>query len=214
MCKHLSKFKQTQIIIMVFVLFGLTQSMLAQKQDITGTVKSESGEVLPGVTILTKESKSTGTATDFDGNFSLKVPEKVNTLIFSYVGFKTQEVLIAGRAVVNVNLVAEENELDEVVVVGYGTQKRRDVTGAIASIKATELERTVNANLGDALQGRVAGVQVLSEDGTPGGGFKINIRGASSISGSTRFTIFLITSCVINSSSMITAVFILIKWII
>ena len=186
MCKHLSKFKQTQIIIMVFVLFGLTQSMLAQRQDITGTVKSESGEVLPGVTILTKESKSTGTATDFDGNFSLKVPEKVNTLIFSYVGFKSQEVLIAGRSVVNVNLVAEENELDEVVVVGYGTQKRRDVTGAIASIKAAELERTVNANLGDALQGRVAGVQVLSEDGTPGGGFKINIRGASSISGSTQ----------------------------
>ena len=94
MCKHLSKFKQTQIIIMVFVLFGLTQSMLAQKQDITGTVKSESGEVLPGVTILTKESKSTGTATDFDGNFSLKVPEKVNTLIFSYVGFTTRQAIV------------------------------------------------------------------------------------------------------------------------
>ena len=82
-------------------------------------------------------------------------------------------------------MIAASNELEEVVVVGFGTQKRKDITGAIASVKAEELDRTINMNVGDALQGKVAGLQVLSEDGTPGGGFKVNIRGASSITGST-----------------------------
>ncbi|MBV1887729.1 MAG: SusC/RagA family TonB-linked outer membrane protein, partial [Urechidicola sp.] len=186
MCKHVLKFKLRQIALVAFVFIGLNQSVWAQRQTITGSVKSESGEVLPGVTILTKESKTTGTATDFDGNFTLRVPEKVNTLIFSYVGFTTQEVLMNGKTNFQVVLLPSSDELDEVVVVGYGTQKRQDVTGSIASVKEVELERTVNANLGDALVGRVAGVQVLSDDGTPGGGFRINIRGASSISGSTQ----------------------------
>jgi len=180
------KFKMKHILVIAFIFIGVSQTMWAQRTTITGIVKSDSGDVLPGVTILAKDVKSIGAATDFDGNFEIKVSDKVKTLIFSYVGFKTQEIQLKGRKTLNVVLITDSNQLEEVVVIGYGTQRRKDVTGAIASVKSEELERTINQNFGDAIQGKVAGVQVVSEDGIPGGGFKINIRGASSITGSTQ----------------------------
>ena len=172
-------------ILLVLFLVGTSQQIWAQKTLITGTVLSEAGEPLPGVTVLSKGGKAIGTSTDFDGKFELKIAKNVVSLEFSYMGFDTQEVSVNGKTTFSISLKETSNELEEVVVVGFGTQKRKDITGAIASVKAAELERTVNMNMGDALQGKVAGLQVLSEDGTPGGGFKVNIRGASSITGST-----------------------------
>ena len=169
-----------------FIFMAGSQSLWAQKETITGTVTTDDGEVLPGVSIVAKEVKSMGTVTDFDGIFQLKVPNKVKTLVISYVGFATQEVAITDKKIINVVLKVDSNELEEVVVIGYGTQRRADVTGAIASVKAEELDRTVNMNIADALQGKVAGVKVSTEDGTPGGAFKINIRGAAAITGSTQ----------------------------
>jgi TonB-linked SusC/RagA family outer membrane protein len=184
MRKHVLKLNLHRVLMIAFFFVALSQQMWAQKQNVSGTVLSDSGEPLPGVTILTKESKSIGTVTDFDGNFMLSLPEKVTTLIFTYVGFEDKHVVITGKQNIKVMLAPANNELEEVVVVGYGTQRRQDVTGAITSVKAEELDRTVNLNLGEALQGKVSGLQVLSEDGTPGGGFSVKIRGASSISGS------------------------------
>lgn len=170
------------VLLIALLCVGMTYG---QRKTISGTVLSDTGDPLPGVTVIALDVKSVGTATDFDGNFQLKVPEKVVNIEISYMGFETQTISIDGKTSLTVNLIAASNELEEVVVVGFGTQKRKDITGAIASVKAEELDRTINMNVGDALQGKVAGLQVLSEDGTPGGGFKVNIRGASSITGST-----------------------------
>ncbi|MGB2273712.1 MAG: SusC/RagA family TonB-linked outer membrane protein [Flavicella sp.] len=172
-------------LMLVLFLICTSQQVWAQKTLVTGTVLSEAGDPLPGVTVLSKGGKAIGTSTDFDGNFELKIAKNVVSLEFSYMGFDTQEVAVNGKTTFSITMKETSNELEEVVVVGFGTQKRKDITGAIASVKAAELERTVNMNMGDALQGKVAGLQVLSEDGTPGGGFKVNIRGASSITGST-----------------------------
>lgn len=185
MNKQNSKFKWKHVILIAFLLMGVSQTMWSQKQTIKGTVISDNGDVLPGVSIVAKDVKLVGTATDFDGNFVIKVPSKVKSLIFSYLGFKTKVVSINGKMPLHVTMSTDSKQLEEVVIIGYGTQRRKDVTGAIASVKSEDLEKTVNQSIGDALQGRVAGLQVISEDGIPGGGFKINIRGAASISGST-----------------------------
>jgi TonB-linked SusC/RagA family outer membrane protein len=143
-------------------------------------VTDDSGIGLPGVNILVLGT-STGAVTDFDGNFTITAPSADAVLRFSYIGFEPQEVLIEGQSVINITLGSDANLIDEVVVVGYGSQRREAVTGAISSVDGDALTEVTTANLGEALQGRLAGVQVTNS-GPPGSGPEIQVRGIGSIS--------------------------------
>jgi len=153
-----------------------------QRVTITGKVTSADGkEELPGVTVLLKGTNN-GTGTAPDGSFSLQVPAGGGgVLVFSYVGYATQEVQIAGQSVVNVKLQGEAKGLNEVVVVGYGSQKKSDVTGALSSVSAKEIQQVQTQNLTQALQGRAAGVDVAGGNFRPGEVPSIRIRGNRSV---------------------------------
>jgi len=153
----------------------------AQSGNITGKVTGENGEGLPGVTVLIKGT-NIGTATDAAGNFSLDAPSNAGTLIVSFIGYVTQEVAINNRTTINVALASDAKALEEVVVVGYGTVKKSDVTGAVVSLKASELTPGANVNVQQLMQGRASGVQISQRSGEPGSAMSVKIRGASSIS--------------------------------
>lgn len=162
-----------------------TAQSLVAAREITGTVRDENGEVLPGVNILVK-NQSAGTTTDSQGKFALQLPNDENILIFSFVGFTTKEVAVgANQTNLDVTLVVDTKSLDEIVVVGYGTMKKSDVTGSVASIKAQELTAYPAIGTVQALQGRAPGVQVQANNGEPGADFKVRIRGGSSINASS-----------------------------
>ncbi|MBO0359196.1 TonB-dependent receptor [Hymenobacter sp. BT186] len=153
---------------------------------ITGQVRDEKGEALPGVTVVIKGT-TIGASTDAQGNFSLRVPEANanGTLLVSYVGYQAQEVPLSGRTTLNVALKPDAQALNEVVVVGYGTQKRSDVTGSVVSVPQDRLERLPVSNIAQALQGAVAGVQITAPSSVPGSQPNINIRGVRSITANT-----------------------------
>lgn len=150
------------------------------QQTITGTVTDDNGDVLPGANVLVKGTTN-GTQTDFDGNFTIQADGNA-TLVFSYVGFKTQEVAVNGRSVVNVTLVEDASQLDEVVVLGYSTQTRGDLTGSVASVDLSEATKAPLVNAAEALEGRVTGVSLINS-GTPGSSPTIRIRGFGSTNG-------------------------------
>ena len=154
---------------------------VAANWQLTGKVVSEKGEALPGVTVLVKGS-TVGATTNADGSFSLSVPETPGTLVFSFIGFKTQEKAFSGADDFTIRLGEDTKSLDEVVVVGYGTQKRGDVTGAIATLDARKLEERPISRVDQALVGQLAGVVVKQTSGVPGRAFSIQVRGAGSIS--------------------------------
>ena len=163
------------------VLYALPLAALSQAKTISGQITDQStGETLPGVNILAKGT-STGTVTDVDGNYRLTVPDDAETLVFSSVGYTSQEVAINNQTVINMGLAPDVQSLSEVVVVGYGTQQRRDVTGSVASIPAESIDELPVSNFSEALSGQVAGVQVQQTTGAPGGGLNIRVRGAGSI---------------------------------
>ena len=150
-------------------------------QFISGTVTdSESGQGLPGVSIGIKNT-TTGTSTDGNGNFRLSVPDEKTVLVFSYVGYLNQEVSIGNRTKVNVAMVLDTKTLSEVVVVGYGSQERKDVTGAVSTIKTQNLKDFPVTSIDQKMAGQVAGVQVSQVTGAPGSGPVIRIRGAGSL---------------------------------
>lgn len=148
--------------------------------NISGQVTDENNEGLPGVNVLVKNT-TVGTVTDIEGKFRLNAPEDASTLVFSSVGYETQEVNINGRSTINISMVPNVQALSEVVVVGYGTQKKSDLTGSISSVEPEEITRLSERRLEQALQGRAAGVQVMRSEGNPGASAAINIRGAGSI---------------------------------
>jgi TonB-linked SusC/RagA family outer membrane protein len=147
---------------------------------IRGTVTDENGEAIPGVTVSVL-SMTIGTATDLDGNYSISVPEG-STLVFSFIGFGTQNIVVGDRSVIDVTLTEDMASLDEVVVVGYGTQRKRDLTGAVASVNAEDLEERPNISVIQSLQGAVAGMNV-GQVNTAGEEPALSIRGRTSISG-------------------------------
>jgi TonB-linked SusC/RagA family outer membrane protein len=170
------------------LLFFFTSFLYAQEFVVTGNVRDNSGMPVPGVTILMESSSDSvivvntqGTTTDFDGNYSIAVDGSDNNLVFSYIGYIKQTIPINSQSVINVTLLTDVSELDEVVVVGYGTQERRDVTGAITKIDSETIERTSNATVEQALNGKISGVNTIITDGTPGAGIRIRIRGGTSI---------------------------------
>ena len=162
------------------VLFYLPIQVQAQDRTITGHVTaSEDGSALPGVTITVKKSQ-TGTTTDARGNYRLAVTGNP-TLVFSAIGFSSQEVVPGNRSTVNVELIASVNSLDEVVVVAYGNQDRRSITGAQTSLKGGEVTKATLPSITEQLQGKVAGLQASSITGQPGANTPVRIRGIGSI---------------------------------
>src|SRR5690606_6303711 len=149
---------------------------------ITGQVTSaEDGIGLPGVTVVVKAA-SIGTVTDMNGFYTIEVPSEESVLVFSFLGLLSEERTVGDQAEINVVMREDLKQLDEVVVVGYGTQERKDLTGAISSISAGDITRIPVTTLDQSLQGRMAGVQVTQADAAPGGGVTIKVRGGSSLS--------------------------------
>ncbi len=171
---------KSSILILLSVFFSI--SVIAQEASVTGIVSDKSGEGLPGVTVQVKGT-SKGTSTDLSGKYTLSGVPSNGILVFSFVGMTAQEVAVGGRSTLNITLADDAALLDEVVVVGYGTQKIKDATGAVATIGAKDFNKGVINNPEQLLQGRVAGVQMTPNSGEPGAGVNINIRGTTSIRG-------------------------------
>ncbi len=165
-----SKNLLTIFFILIFIATGYTQ-----KKSITGLVTS-SGGPLPGVSIVVKGT-TIGVITDFDGNYSINVDKVNDILIFSFMGFKTQEINIGNQKVINVDMQESAEGLDEVVVVGYGTQKRKDLTGAIETISSEDITKTPSTSLDQSLGGQVAGVFIANRGGDAAAPINVRIRG-------------------------------------
>ncbi len=165
----------------MLVLFCSFTTVYGQQLKVKGTVTGD-GSLLPGVSVSVKGDQ-VGSVTDFDGNFEIPA-NKDDVLVFSFVGFKTLEVDLEGRNNLEVNLIADVSELDEVVVVGYGSVKRKDLTGAVSTIKSDEIEKIKTTSFEGAIASKAAGVQVVRSEGGPDAAFKIRIRGGTSINAS------------------------------
>jgi TonB-linked SusC/RagA family outer membrane protein len=147
---------------------------------ITGVVQDENGEALPGVLVKVLSSNAS-TQTNMNGAYAIKVPNKDASLVFSYLGFTTQQVKVLSRTVINIKLKEQATSLNEVVVIGYGTVNKIDLTGSVGQVNMNDLNKAPVRSFEEALAGRVAGVQVTSQDGQPGSGIDVIIRGAGSV---------------------------------
>ena len=168
----------------VLTLLALVVAFAATAQNkITGKVVDENGQPAIGANVVVKGTTQ-GVSTDLNGVYNLSV-KKGSVLVFSYLGYKPQEITVLAQTTINVTLEPEANIMDEVVVVGYGAQKRSDLTGSIASVSAKDVEGFKSGSVMEALGGQIAGVQITATDGTPGAGFDIKIRGIGSVNGDT-----------------------------
>lgn len=168
----------------LFFLLFIANIAVAQERTITGTVKDDGdGLVLPGVGVRVKGS-NVGTQTGTNGQFSIKVSRANSVLVFTYVGYKSHEVQVGARSVVNVSLKTDAAELGEVVVVAYGSAKKREITGSVASMNAGEIEKRTTTNITNALAGIAPGVTVNSGNGQPGTGASVRLRGFGSYNAS------------------------------
>ncbi|MCM5663866.1 SusC/RagA family TonB-linked outer membrane protein [Galbibacter mesophilus] len=165
--------------IVLFMVFGLQTYGLYAQTSISGQVKDPGGVPLPGVNILVKGTTN-GSQTDFDGNYSIDIQEAEGTLVFSYVGFSTQEVAVNGRSTINVTMKEDVTALEDVVVIGYGTQNKRDLVGSVTQLGAKDIEDLPLTSVDQALVAQVPGVQ-FRQTGNPGAGPQILIRGISSL---------------------------------
>lgn len=176
------RFEKRKLVLLSFFLMA-TLCSFSQK-NVTGTVTDDKGMPLPGVTVK-EQNTSNGAVTDFDGNFNLTITQTDAVLIFSFVGFETQEVSVSNQTNITVSLKENLEALSEVVVIGYGTQKRADVTSAVASVKSDEF---IEGNVRDAaqlVQGKVAGLSISAPSGDPTAGTQIRLRGIATLNGSS-----------------------------
>lgn len=177
------KKKIRDMFLLSLLCLGITPSLLAQNATVKGKVTDEKGEIIPGVSI-TIQGTQQGTLTDAEGVYTIQASGNA-TLVFSFLGYLKEEVAVANRSTVDVSLKTDTKALEEVVVVGYGTQRKVETTGSIASVKAADLVQTPVANIAQGLQARVAGVQINQNSGSPGGNISVRIRGTNSINGSS-----------------------------
>lgn len=151
-----------------------------QSQKISGTVVDENGEPMIGVTVKVKGAQA-ATVTDLDGNFSLNISGNVKSIVVSYIGYNSQTVTLAGKRQLQIKLVPDAQVMDEVVVVGYGTVKRRDLTGAISSVKSEEIKQAPVVNAMEGLAGKISGLDITRESGQAGTSPQILLRGNRSL---------------------------------
>ncbi|WP_139955939.1 SusC/RagA family TonB-linked outer membrane protein [Flavicella sediminum] len=176
---QLKLFSKGSMILLFFMVLTLPK-LQAQQTTIKGVVTDESNQPLPGANLVIKGTQ-TGTQTDFDGNFSVTA-NKNAILIVSYVGYENKEVVITGKSGLKIQLAPTSNLMDEVVIVGYGSQKKSDLTGSIASIDSKDIDKYTYNDASQALQGKMAGVNVQAQGGAPGAGSVITIRGTGTFS--------------------------------
>ena len=178
---NLTKNRMKKLLQSLFILLFIAVTAMAQDRTITGTVTAkEDGLPLPGVSVLIKGTK-TGTQTGTDGKFTIKVPQGQNALTFSFIGYMSKSITLGTSSNLAVTLESDSRLLSEVVVTGYGVQAKRDVAGAISSVKAKDIENLPLQSFDKALQGRAAGVLVQANNGIPGGGVNVRIRGTGSV---------------------------------
>ena len=189
------------LLLMILAVFSLSVS--AQTITATGNVKDATGDPIIGASIVEKGNTSNGTITNLDGDFSLKVPANA-TLIVSYIGMKTQEIAIKGKNKIDVTLSDDTKALDEVVVIGYGTAKRKDITGSVATVSSEVLSAVPVASATEALQGKMAGLQITTTEGSPDAEMKIRVRGGGSITGDNT-PLFIVDGFPVESISDIPA---------
>jgi len=170
--------KKTYILLIALLISAIGYS----QSTITGVIKDESNIPMPDASILIKNTNK-GVTTDFDGNFSI-VASPENTLTIQMIGMITQNIKVGNQTTINVVLKEDRAQLDEVVVIGYGSVAKKDLTGSVSTVKMKEIQEVVVANFDEALAGRMAGVNVTSNEGTPGAAMKIVIRGGNSITSS------------------------------
>ena len=185
------------LLLMIFAALSLSVS--AQTITLNGNVKDTTGEPIIGASIVEKGNTTNGTITDLDGNFSLKVPANA-TVVISYIGMKTQEIAIKGKSKIDVTLSDDAKALDEVVVIGYGTAKRKDITGSVASVNSETLAAIPVASATEALQGKMAGVQITTTEGSPDAQMSIRVRGGGSITQSNE-PLFIVDGFPVESIS-------------
>ena len=174
-------YKQDNNNLIVLTLKATSPKQSNNDQKIKGTVVDETKQPVIGANIVV-EGTTNGTITDLDGNFSLQVPENAELRV-SYIGYLDQRVKVGKSTSLHIILKEDTQTLDEVIVVGYGTMKKSDITGSVASVKLDDLKEGATTSVDQMLLGKSAGVNVVQSSGEPGGGFSVNIRGASSING-------------------------------
>jgi TonB-dependent SusC/RagA subfamily outer membrane receptor len=188
-------------LLFVYALFTmfLSYGVSAQQRNVTGKVTSdEDGLGLPGASILVKGT-TMGTTTDLDGNYSVNIPAGSNVLVFSFIGFTSQEIEIGGRSIINVTLNSDERSMDEVVVTALGVTREKASLGyAVQSVDGERLADTRETNIVNALQGQIAGVQIQGTPGAIGGSSRITIRGANSFLGENQ-PLFVVDGMPINN---------------
>ena len=167
---------------LLILFLALSTYGYGQGRTVQGTITDDQGEPIPGTTVAVKGT-TIGTVSDIDGKYSLNVPE-TGILVFSFIGFQIQEIPIGNQSIIDVQLKAQVSDLGEVVVVGYGVQRKSDLTGSVSSVGSKEIKQVAIASLDQALQGRASGVQVTQASAAPGGGVSIRIRGGNSINAS------------------------------
>ena len=177
-----------------FLCFGLSQA-----QDVSGTVSDATGP-LPGASVVVKGT-TTGAQTDFDGNYTITDVPADGTLLFSYIGYASQEVAVNGQTTINITLQEDAEALDEVVIIGYGTTTVKDATGAVASVKSEDFNQGVISSPEQLIQGKTAGVQVTQASGEPGAGITVRIRGSGSVRGNNS-PLFVIDGVPVSNESV------------
>ncbi|MCC5920858.1 MAG: TonB-dependent receptor [Cyclobacteriaceae bacterium] len=196
--------KQKYIVFLFVISFGLSITVVkAQDKKITGTVTATGeNEGLPGVSILAKES-GRGVATDLDGKYEINLRDGENTLEFSFIGFRKQVVEIGNRSVIDVVLKEDVESLDEVVVIGYGSVRKSDLTGSVSSVKSDDIVKIPAANPAQALQGKVAGLQVNSASGAPGAQPVLRLRGVGTFGNAA--PVYVVDGVILDDVSFLTA---------
>lgn len=188
-------------VVISFVLTNVSPARCIplQEREITGTVTSNEGETMPGVNVVI-QGTTTGTVTDAAGQYKIRVASDDAVLIFSFIGYLREEIVAGSRTVIDVTLTPSLETLSEIVVIGYGTVKKSDLTGSVSSVKAEELKAVPTTSFDQALQGRAAGVQVSQTSGQPGAEASIRIRGTSSILAQNE-PLYVIDGMLVNSST-------------
>ncbi|MDD4158047.1 MAG: TonB-dependent receptor [Proteiniphilum sp.] len=181
-----SKRNSLMLLLSILCLLFYGANTYAQTATVRGSIKDTRGESLIGVNVIVKGTQQ-GTISDTEGNFTLSVPSTNSTLEFSYIGYKSQDVALNGRSTINVTLIEDTQALDEIVVVGYGTQKKVNLTGSVQNVSSVDIVKRNVSNTSIALQGLVPGVSIITSTGRPGyDGAGITIRGTGSLNSSSR----------------------------
>lgn len=169
--------------LLIFLMALVTTCQLHAQKTVSGTVTdADNGDAIIGATVQITGTTA-GTVTDIDGNFTVQMPDGKSQITVSYIGYRSQTIAVGNKSRIDVVLRPDATDMDEVVVVGYGTMKRSDLTGSVSSINEEQIKQGVNTSIEQAMQGRIAGVQVTQNSGAPGGGISVQVRGINSLNG-------------------------------